>query len=125
MIRRKLVHGTEISPIDAKTSVEPHAEDFAGFTVMVETLRSRNQVLEEALVHADEDAKDVNIKNNETVSNLHSKLDHLESKIYSLENMLTARDCKIVELDKELKVKDEIIQTINKGFNQKVSDLKN
>ena len=123
-IRKKLVNVEQIPHTDATSLIEPHHDDRADLKDMLATLKSRNDSLEEDLAHADEDAKVVDNKTNEIVTRLHSKLDNLETRNYSLENELAARDSKIVALEKEMKVKEEIIQNINSGFNQKVYDLK-
>ena len=85
-IRRKLVNDIQIPLTDAPTSlIEPQQDDLVGMRDMLATLKSRNDSLEEALVNAEDDAKDVETKTNEVIANLHSKLDNLETKNYSLE----------------------------------------
>ena len=93
-------------------------------TAKYEKLRLKNNYLEEALVHVEEEAEGSEIKSKERIANLHSTIDKLETKIKSLEFGLLDRDTEIEALKKETKTKDEILQNINKGFIKKIGDLK-
>ena len=75
-IRKKLVKVDQIPQTDDSSLIDPHLNDLAGLRDMVSKLKSRNDSLEEALVDAEEDAKDVQTKINEIVDNLHAKLDN-------------------------------------------------
>ena len=55
--------------------------------------------------------------------NLHSKLDNLKTRNHSLGKECANRDSKIEALEKDIKVKEEDIQNINRGFTQKVCNF--
>lgn len=124
-IRKKLQNDEQIPHKDAATSLAvTQRNNLADIKEKLATIKSRNASLEEALVRAEEDAKEVEAENSEKVSRLHFKLDSIESSQHSLEKELAAKDFTIEALGKEIKVKEEIINNINRGFNQKVEELK-
>ena len=87
-------------------------------------LRFKNQALENAQADSEEETKVVEANSKQVVSNLHSKIDMLESKNKSLEARIIEKEAEKTALKKEIGVKDEIILSINTGFNQKVKELK-
>ena len=70
----------------------------------------------------EEDTSTTSNKSKEKVTNLHSKIDHLETK--NLDSQLHSRDSEGATLKKEIETKDDIVQNLNRGFNQKVHELK-
>ena len=104
--------------------MEQENHQIADLSEKHEKLRSRNSSLEEALVQLEEEMDDTANKNKETVANLHSRIDQLETQNRVLDSRLFARDLEVATLKKEIKTKDDIIQNLNKGFNQKVNEIK-
>ena len=99
-------------------------------TVETETLKARNKQTEEKLQQVEmesnkveEELKVVRKNYEKTVAHLKSKINILESDLEKAVCQMKNKMTEILVLEKEKKVKDEIIQNLNAGFQKKVADL--
>ena len=97
----------------------------------LKALKERNNQLEKKLADVEVELVEREEESIKTKKEYEKTVHHLNAKIYTLENKVEATKChlknkqsELLILEKEKKVKDEIIQNINAHFNQKVSDLK-
>ena len=89
-----------------------------------EKLKEQIITLENALVNIEEDAKVEEQRSKQLIDNLHSKLDDLEKSLKTTEFNLNIKEVELERVEKEKTMKDELIQNINLGFNNKIFHLK-
>ena len=80
--------------------------------------------LEYELIDAQEKSRVAEKRAKQIVENMHSKIDDLENSLETTKFELKKKEKEIAAVEKEKKVKDEIIQNLNDGFNKKILDFK-
>lgn len=120
-IRRKFVDPK--SAHDVKSSVAVY-DELVDLREKNKLLENRVNDLERELVDTQEEDTTIENRAKETIKNLHSKIETLDCTVAAFEFNLKKKGTAIVALEKKIVVKDEIIQNINAGFNEKVAAQK-
>ena len=103
---------------------EALVESLATIEEKFRVAKLRNKALEEALVTNEEEFRMAELRRKDTLDNLHDTIDNLEDNLKQLEIELKEKTTEIKAVEKQKAKQDEIIQNINKGFNEKVRELK-
>ena len=124
-IRKKFIDPNQAAMIQPfmEASSDYSSETFAKIMAKCKQLEQRNIYLEEALVNVEDESKVKALRNEEVLDNLHGTIDHMERKVKDLETQLTKKETEATYVKKVIATKEEIIQKINKSFNQKVREL--
>ena len=122
-IRRKFVHPRptldDLNLKDEKVMVNGELADLIEKNKqLVEKLAN----LELKKVEEEKDIKATNQKHEKTVQHLNDRLVAMKNTLEEKEKDLNEKKGEILLLEKEKKLKNELIQTINAGFNEKLAD---
>ena len=122
-IRRKFVHPRptldEVNVKDEKVVVN---DKLANLSEKNKQLVSKLATVELEIVETEKEIKASKQKHEKTVQHLHEKLLTLENTLEEKEKDLDTKKCEILLLEKENKLKSELIQNMNAGFNKQLAD---
>ena len=121
-IRRKLVFSKSVTDDVNVNSMEVVVND------ELAALKDKNEQLVKKLANVElekaeteEELEVTNQKYEKTVRHLHDRIEILATTLKEKELELNNQKCEILVLEKEKKLKNELIQNINEGFNKKLA----
>jgi len=87
-------------------------------------LKNKVKALENDLVDTEEELKTAEHRSKERVENLHARIDDLELLLAAVQDNLEKSETVITELENDIVMKDDIINSLNTGFNKQTVNLK-